>query len=72
MGDNRCVICWAVIPEGRQYCPRCWERIMKHEYGDRSGVAAELPESGTEKQAGNRSAIGRVLSWLALRFRRGG
>lgn len=26
MDDNRCVICGAVIPEGRQVCPECEEK----------------------------------------------
>lgn len=26
MDDNRCVICGAVVPEGRQVCPECEEK----------------------------------------------
>lgn len=25
--DNRCVICGAIIPEGRQVCPNCEKRV---------------------------------------------
>lgn len=28
MGENRCVICWEVIPEGRWVCPVCFASIM--------------------------------------------
>ncbi len=29
MGENHCVICWEIIPEGRQVCPICWAATMK-------------------------------------------
>ena len=29
MNENRCVICWEIIPEGRQVCPTCYASIMK-------------------------------------------
>lgn len=29
MEDNHCVICWAVIPEGRLVCPTCERRILQ-------------------------------------------
>ena len=28
MTDNRCIICWEIIPEGRQLCPNCEKRMM--------------------------------------------
>ena len=29
MAEEHCVICWAVIPEGRMVCPICYASIMK-------------------------------------------
>lgn len=29
MGENRCLICWEIIPEGRMVCPTCWAAAMK-------------------------------------------
>ena len=29
MGENHCVICWEIIPEGRQVCPICWAAAMR-------------------------------------------
>ena len=31
MNENHCVICWAIIPEGRQVCPLCYASIMRDE-----------------------------------------
>ncbi len=31
MSENHCLICWAVIPEGRQVCPLCYASIMRDE-----------------------------------------
>ena len=29
MDENRCIICWEVIPEGRMVCPSCHAAIMR-------------------------------------------
>lgn len=39
--DNRCVICGAVIPEGRQVCPEC-------DQGSRKGSLSFAGKDGME------------------------
>ena len=43
--ENHCVICWAVIPEGRQYCPSCWKQVMNDVQREGAG-SADHPGAG--------------------------
>lgn len=31
-GENRCIICNHIIPEGRQVCPECEEAANERDY----------------------------------------
>lgn len=37
--ENRCIICGNIIPEGTQYCPNCWNKIMKGETNEDNKVS---------------------------------
>ena len=70
--ENRCVICWAVIPEGRMVCPSCWKKVMKDVPCEGREDAGSAPESGGQEQGRNRPGIVRLLHRLALCIRRRG
>jgi hypothetical protein len=44
MNENRCVMCWAIIPEGRQVCPMC-----EHGITEKHGAAVTPPLSCFER-----------------------
>jgi hypothetical protein len=70
MSDSEhCVICWAVIPEGRQFCPACERSVIKNANREGCGSAGNAPQSGGHEQGRNRPGIVRLLHGLALRIR---
>ena len=34
MNDNRCVCCGRIIPEGRQVCPICEQKVQRRDIRD--------------------------------------
>lgn len=40
--ENRCVVCGAVIPEGRQVCPECCERYTERTVRAQSDLKTAL------------------------------
>lgn len=49
MAEEHCVICWAVIQEGRMVCPACYRRVM-----------AEVTTIPQEKEKG---VNGKMINW---------
>ena len=57
MGENHCVICWAVIPEGRLVCPVCERHALqdhpniKHEQrAKKRGLFARIKNHFTKRK----------------------
>ena len=46
MSEDRCVLCGDIIPEGRQYCLRCYRKIMREE--DTNKMKIKLDEGAFE------------------------
>lgn len=44
--ENHCVICWAIIPEGRLVCPNCEKSVMEQ---CRKRAAARLSQKDFER-----------------------
>ena len=66
--ENHCVICYKVIPEGRMVCPECERAVMRDVRREGCGEFAETLQSGREKQCRHDTALGRAMSWLAIRL----
>jgi len=58
--EERCIMCGAVIPEGRQVCPMC-EQDMKYAPNYYIGQQREIPAPGL---------ICRIKLWLRGAFSR--
>ena len=61
--NNRCVICWAEIPEGRMVCPDCEKRVMDDDNG--KGI-------DRKSQVGTGRGLGLYLGHLWAALDRGG
>lgn len=46
--EERCVICNAIIPEGRQVCPKCEKRKWDDEQRDHNGSTDREVSTGTK------------------------
>ena len=66
--EERCFLCYQIIPEGRQLCPQCWERVMHN--GNRENGSGENcgMEKGRIQQSANHPKRGGLLHRLALRL----
>ena len=51
MGDNRCLYCEVIIPEGRQVCPNCEQLLLSMEHPEQAVItdAAQTWDGGTLK-----------------------
>ena len=70
--ENRCVICWEIIPEGSIVCQRCEARIMREGGNDEHSGICEAADPGNQKQRdptersrlGVRSALRQLAVYL--------
>ena len=65
MGEDRCVCCGEIIPEGNHVCPNCRENHIQQLY------------SGTAKKAGEEigrmtGTINEVANWAEMEIRSNG